>query len=344
MPEELKRSVIQTAEVTGAGGVGVAGRQRRADGRPSAELWYLLPGEESVVSFWVPLAQEKIRPFLTRKDCSGYVWHLGDTYRAHWTIGDAIRQVLVHAGEGAVNVWPDEKYRPSPNPFELGPDFSHRYGAVAAGIGVSGRSGNVLVPGHGPRVLWSSVVISARLAADPMMEEKLCNDCKLCAAVCQVGMMSATETTAVRLGGRDHVIARKGSNGRCGICCGNSLGQQRYQKWSTWSPERLEIPETDLELQSFFIAKVAEWYQSGDGRSRCMVQGLEDRRVGLRAKLLDQFDDTCGFCQLVRFATHDQRKKNYETIPHSGIVVRGEDGKPVVVRSAVPQKKGAGAT
>ncbi len=338
--QTLKARIIEAARVAGAGDIGVADHARLADGPPSADPTYILDEARTVVSFWVALDDAKIGPFIAKEEREGFRHHLGETYRRCWQVGEAICEVLRTSGYAAINVWPNASYRPSSNPFELAPDFSHRCGAVASGIGQFGRSGNVLVPSHGARVLLSSVISSAPLPPDPMMEERLCDDCKLCTAVCQVGMMSSSETEVLRLGGRDHAIARKASNARCGICCGGWLGQHNYLHWSTWSPERLAIPDDDRQLETFFITQVGEWHQTGDPMDRYMAQILEDRELGAHGKPLDHFDDTCGFCQLVCAATREDRKRDYKTIVNSGVVVRNSNGELVVIRNAPHEQNG----
>jgi len=69
--------------------------------------------------------------------------------------------------------------------WRLTPTFSHRYGAVAAGLGSLGWSGNVLHPDHGARVLFNTVVTSADLrpASDSVEQtpsQTPCDRCRLC--------------------------------------------------------------------------------------------------------------------------------------------------------------------
>jgi len=76
---------------------------------------------------------------------------------------------------------------------EFIPDFSHRYGAVAAGIGRLGWSGNLLTTDYGAMVELGTVLTSAKLEPDPLLENNPCDRCKLCTSVCPVEMISKKE-------------------------------------------------------------------------------------------------------------------------------------------------------
>ncbi|MFC2060774.1 hypothetical protein ACFLTZ_06820 [Chloroflexota bacterium] len=63
-------------------------------------------------------------------------------------------------------------------------DFSHRHAAVAAGLGEFGWSGLVLVPNHGPRVRFNSIITNAPLVPSPLYDgPRLCQPNK-CAYQC----------------------------------------------------------------------------------------------------------------------------------------------------------------
>ena len=62
--------------------------------------------------------------------------------------------------------------------------FSHRHAAYCAGLGTFGINNMILTPGYGPRVRFGSVITTAKLPADPVMEENLCIRCMSCARMC----------------------------------------------------------------------------------------------------------------------------------------------------------------
>jgi epoxyqueuosine reductase QueG len=82
------------------------------------------------------------------------------------------------------------------------PDFSHRYAAVAAGLGDLGWSGNLVTPRFGAAVYLTSVLTSAELEPDPLLEANPCDKCKLCTTVCPVEMLSPRVTDSVTIAER----------------------------------------------------------------------------------------------------------------------------------------------
>ena len=62
--------------------------------------------------------------------------------------------------------------------------FSHRHAAFFAGLGNFGMNNMLLTPEYGPRVRFGSVLTTAELPPDPMMEEELCTRCMACVRMC----------------------------------------------------------------------------------------------------------------------------------------------------------------
>ncbi len=61
--------------------------------------------------------------------------------------------------------------------------FSHRHAAVLAGLGEIGLNNLLITPQYGPRVRLNSVITTASLTPDPMVEEPICPgaaECGLC--------------------------------------------------------------------------------------------------------------------------------------------------------------------
>ncbi len=60
--------------------------------------------------------------------------------------------------------------------------FSHRHAAVLAGLGDMGMNNLLITPRYGPRVRLNSVITTAELTPDPMLEERVClgEECMLC--------------------------------------------------------------------------------------------------------------------------------------------------------------------
>ena len=64
--------------------------------------------------------------------------------------------------------------------------FSHRHAAYLVGLGTFGVNNMLLTPEYGPRVRFGSVLTSATLASDPVMEGMLCTRCMQCVDQCPV--------------------------------------------------------------------------------------------------------------------------------------------------------------
>lgn len=64
--------------------------------------------------------------------------------------------------------------------------FSHRHAAVLAGLGEFGFNNLVVTPQYGPRVRFMSVLTSAKLEPDPLLEEPVClgEGCLACIEAC----------------------------------------------------------------------------------------------------------------------------------------------------------------
>lgn len=82
--------------------------------------------------------------------------------------------------------WPQNLHRELPRaPREFSP-FSHRHAAVAAGLGEFGLNNLLLTSRYGPRVRFVSIITSAPLLADPLLQHPVClgERCALCLAAC----------------------------------------------------------------------------------------------------------------------------------------------------------------
>jgi len=204
--------------------------------------------------------------------------------------------------------------------WNLTPSFSHRYGAVAAGIGGFGWSGNVLHPDFGARVLYNTVITDCDMPSDPMLEQSPCDGCRICAKVCQSNFIHPKEKTAVTIGGRSVEYNRKGHNLRCVFVCAGFSGQNKHAGWSTWSPGRVTLPESDDALEAFWKTFVTENLWNRNFYSKVLGDLQYHSEKGFIRKESERFASTCGNCQLVCWQTRDLRKENYDLIINSGVV------------------------
>ena len=100
--------------------------------------------------------------------------------------------------------------------------FSHRHAALLAGLGTFGINNTLLTPDYGPRVRFVSVLTSAEIPPDPLMEESQCTRCMQCVKACPVhaldgkdyphGITDKTVCTA-----RSEALYKR-SVSPCGLC------------------------------------------------------------------------------------------------------------------------------
>ena len=216
--------------------------------------------------------------------------------------------------------------------WNLTPSFSHRYGAVAAGLGSFGWSSNVMTPEFGARVLFNTLITNAVLSSDAMMEDSPCDGCRICTRVCQVGMMHLKEKDHIAIGGRRFIHAKKGHNLRCIFCCAGFTGQDLYSDWSTWSPGRISLPKDDSSLEEFWNSFAKSNIYKHNYYAKTLSNLQFHTEYGLVRKPYDRFMTTCGNCQMVCWETREQREENYDILVHSGVVEEGPNFSFRVVR------------
>ena len=318
----------------GADLVGITTADVLADGPPSADPRYLLPSAKSVVSFAVSLDKDLLGDFISKKSWHPHCNNRKEVARRLYRIGDALAEQLRSEGCEAVNVDLNNNYRPEDNAAdvtemtEFHPDFSHRYAALASGIGRLGWSGNLLTGKYGALVELGSVLTSAALAPDAPIqdEEHPCDRCKMCSLVCPVEMIHPMASTKVTVAGVTETISRKRPNTCCWIGCTGYEGLSAAQTWSNWSPYRLghPLPEDKRALDALCIRlqKADPQMQAGDNFFSNYRQAVFDP---------DWFYHTvCGFCRGVCSPIRQERFANRERIVNSGTAALKLDGSHVV--------------
>jgi len=100
--------------------------------------------------------------------------------------------------------------------------FSHRHAAYLAGLGTFGVNNMLLTPRYGPRVRFTSILTSANLPADPVMEGDLCIKCMRCVRSCPAGALEEGDYPQ-QLTRKDRCTEHNMSLSRrfvhpCGIC------------------------------------------------------------------------------------------------------------------------------
>lgn len=189
--------------------VGVAGPER-LDGPPSLDPSYTMKGARSIVSMAAPMNVDAIYKFLGKE--SNYHHNLDQTrmntrlYRTAANVAGYIESL----GYRARAVPSNNSYRRSPDAFATHPSFSHRFGAIAAGVAAQGWSGNVMTAEHGAAVYLGTVVTEAELASDPPrfsprhFIDEYCAKCRICEKTCVAGMFEPKQEEYVLINGELH--------------------------------------------------------------------------------------------------------------------------------------------
>jgi epoxyqueuosine reductase QueG len=156
-----------------------------------------------------------LRDFFAKKDWLSWNFNKKENTRRLYVVSDHVVEFLIDKGYDTCIEDINVHYRPEPGAedvkdfVDMIPDFSHRYGAVAAVLGRLGWSGNVITPQYGSAVLLGTVLTSAKLESDPLLEENPCDRCKMCVASCPVDMIHKQESVEVPVAGITEEIAGK---------------------------------------------------------------------------------------------------------------------------------------
>lgn len=84
--------------------------------------------------------------------------------------------------------------------------FSHRHAAMLAGLGTIGLNNLLLTPKYGPRVRLNSVITTAPLTPDPILEEQVCLGAEKCGRCLKTPCFGEIEEWNV--GGKKMPVAR----------------------------------------------------------------------------------------------------------------------------------------
>lgn len=314
----------------GADLVGIASHASLVAGPPSADARYLLSSANSVISFAISLDRDRAEAFMSKQAWRPHCENRKEIVQQLYTIGEALAAKLIAAGHEAVPVEINNMYRPECGAGDLTemtqfhPDFSHRYAALAAGIGRLGWSGNLLTVQYGALVELGSVLTSATLTPDIPLDdsEHPCDTCRICSTVCPVNMIPPKTATTVTVAGITETIAGKQPNTCCWIGCSGYHGLSQDKTWSNWSPYSLPrpLPTTKKEIDALCIE-----LQKADPQ----MQEQGNSLLNYREAVFDPdwfYHTVCGFCRLVCMPDRKKRRINRQRIRASGRAALRGDG------------------
>lgn len=325
---ELKKLALKEGAIR----TGIARREAFSEAPPSADMRYLRPWANVVVSFAVANGTDWIADYLgkvTRMVIRDTMYHVEhEIYR----IANVIANRLKDAGFMAHAIIPNGLYRPDHTfakelpDHDVKPPLSLRYMAVGAGVGTFGWSGNVMVPGYWSNVSLGGVLTNALLEPDSPMEETLCENCHICARVCPVEFISKSEQTSVKIGGKQFIYNKKQGDLRCVIGCGGFTGLSKGGKWSSWSTGKTILPDTTEGLPELF-ARLRD-----DPANITTTRSITFGPRGVLDRPRENGVLTCQQCLTVCSGPLEVRKKWMDLLFQSGVVELDEEGREVVVK------------
>ena len=316
----LNEIIMDAQWTSGACAVGVATLETLAGGPPSADLTYVLPDAKSAIVFGFGLDQELIGRYLRKEERRAH--ELDNIQKNMMASGAALfgEKFLNELGYPSVAICSNTVYRQDTprGSADMMPDISLRYLAVASGIAHFGLSGNVITRNEGAGIILGAIVTAAELEPTPPLldEDNYCDDCKLCMASCASNMMDPEGEERVTLGGKEYTYSKRGTYHRCDFVCGGFTGLHPSGTWSTWSPGRFMIPDSEEEFYPALVTAIKA------STERPQIEGgyrhplLPERRIAL----------TCGNCHLICVADKNERKNRYKALREGGCVVQNPDG------------------
>lgn len=192
MPQLNAEEIKQFAITKGADLVGVAPVERFQDAPEGRSPLDLLPEARSVIVVGVRALQDTLRPNLLLSALHHItlnLYHNQIAYDVGRLLDDHGHRVVV-VPHRIGNLDPD--LRSSPDYMQIYPKLfavSTRHAAVAAGLGVLGKSRLLLTERFGPRQRLAALVTDLELEADPVLDEtqraRICPPgCKACIEAC----------------------------------------------------------------------------------------------------------------------------------------------------------------
>jgi hypothetical protein len=235
---ELEQKIKDFAKKAGAGLVGIAG-PGRFDGPPSLDPTFEMPGGKSIISLVLPFSVGAIYEFFGKVSPTPHNIDQTKTNQRMNRISKEIADYIVSLGYKAKPVLANNTYRRCLDPFAIRPSFSHRMGAVVAGLGTFGLSGNVVTKEYGAATVLGTVITNAKLESDPQLPPRYamdnrCKTCKLCDKSCTMGMFRDDDEEYLLINGELHARGKRDNIDFCNAPCFGLHAISRDKKWTNW--------------------------------------------------------------------------------------------------------------
>jgi len=350
--EELKKTLTGMILETGAGIVGVGSRDRLEKAPPSADMDFCLPGAQSCLIWAYPVPSRALENYFSKKERMSIKRVQQFAYSGAWATARIVAEYIEkETGYEAFPIIPNGKYRArikepgKYRPQMQFPDFSLRYGAVAAGLGRLGWSGNLVTNEYGGSLYLGGVLTTAPLEPDPLIPDNPCNRCKICVKSCTTGYFPedpVEDYQPVIIGGLEEVYAQRGIYNRCGIGCAGYTGLSQDGTWSTWTPGHICLIDKPMEKEKDpdYLSKLMHELLFDENTPQNLrdfndkirysfgVIARERENVGMRP--LAYTNPRCGNCNFICVGDPKKRKSLYKSLITSGKVYLDDDGREYV--------------
>ncbi len=208
----FEKELKEYAESIGIRLIGVGAPERMKNAPYGLDPEALLPGAKAVVAFGIPALRGAMAGFFSAENSGN------EPARAIYGryARNSTNTVTLMYATWAISQWIERqgKFISVPTmtgPWSISRTLSHRFAAVAAGLGEMGYQNAVITPDYGPRVRWGALVTTMPLAPDPMYSgEKLCDPEKCgyaCVSRCRVGAINAADCRNCAIGEKTYRIA-----------------------------------------------------------------------------------------------------------------------------------------
>jgi ferredoxin len=138
-------------------------------------------------------------------------------------------------------------------------EISHRHAAMAAGVGRLGRGGFLVTPQYGGAVQLITVLTTAKLKPDSILEENPCDGCpQPCVSICPVKAIAPDRDRVMKMDGKEY---RYGwlSYLRCLWGCGGMVMGDRFYALS-------DLPMPKIDDESDYEKITVEYLLAGEDR------------------------------------------------------------------------------
>jgi len=348
---EIKELILNE----GAKLVGVGSRERLKTAPPSGEMTYCLKGAKSCIIWAYPNPIQALENYFSKKERFSIKKFQHFAYSNAWKTALKVKKYIEeNTTFGAFAIIPNGKYRSEGSysnimsEEEAYPQFSLRYGAVAAGLGHLGWSGNLVTKEYGGSLYLGGALTTAPLEPDPIPKENHCNNCKICFKACTTGFFDKTkreEVQEVVIGGFKEIYSQRASYSKCGIGCAGWTGLSQDEKWSTWTPDHIclkKYPEREWKenpslkkklMRKLLMDKdtplVVREFNKGILKSYSNVTKTENAAL----RPFEETNPRCGNCNFICVADPKKRKELFALLKSSGKVYLDEEGKEYVEKA-----------